>query len=82
MEWESFEGAVALLKRLEITPLQVKLLESLLLGVVYDDNYEKKIYELGQEIAQFLYDCNHQNSTLDEQVEDPLNPRNWAKQND
>ena len=54
-----------------------KILNALANGLIWSDETERAVRDLGKQIAQELYDEATQNADYRASISDPQNPKNW-----
>ena len=55
-----------------------KILNALANGLIWSDESDRSVRELGKQIAQELYDHTTQNADYETRLSDPQNPKNWS----
>ena len=54
-----------------------KILNALANGLIWSDETDRSVRELGKQVAQELYDEATQNADYGASISDPQNPKNW-----
>jgi hypothetical protein len=54
-----------------------KILNALANGLIWSDESDRAVRDLGKQIAQGLYDHTTQNADFEARLTDPQNPQNW-----
>lgn len=55
-----------------------KILDALANGLIWSEQSDRAVRDLGKQIAQELYDHTTQNAEYEACLSDPDNPRNWS----